>query len=85
MDKRNLAFGKLNFILLAVGLAIVVVGFLLMLGHGSSEAAFEPDIFSFRRIKVAPTVTLFGFIFIVFAILANPEKKTKSTESLDKE
>lgn len=80
-----MAFGKLNFILLAVGLAIVVIGFLLMLGPGSSEAAFEPDIFSFRRIKLAPTVTLFGFIFIILAILANPEKKSNNTEKIEKE
>jgi len=81
MDKRDLAFGRLNFILLAIGLAIVVAGFLLMLGPGSSEAAFEPDIFSFRRIKLAPTVTLFGFVFIVYAILAKPEKKAKPTDT----
>ena len=54
MDKRNLAFGKTNFIMLAVGIAIVVIGFILMSGSGSTETMFDPGIFSARRIKVAP-------------------------------
>ena len=60
MDKRNFAFDRLNFILLAVGMAVVVIGFLLMSGPGSTDAAYEPDIFSTRRIKVAPVVCLVG-------------------------
>ena len=61
MDKRNFAFDKVNFILLAVGMAIVIIGFILMSGSGSSETVFNPDVFSVRRIKVAPIVCLFGF------------------------
>ena len=57
MNKRNLAFGKANFILLAVGIAIVVIGFILMSGGSSNETVFDPSIFSTRRIKVAPVVT----------------------------
>ena len=64
MDKRNFAFDKVNFILLAVGMAIVIIGFILMSGSGSSETVFNPDVFSVRRIKVAPIVCLFGFLFI---------------------
>lgn len=60
-DKRKFAFDKVNFILLAIGMAIVIIGFLLMSGPSSSETVFEPDIFSVRRIKVAPVVCLFGF------------------------
>ena len=44
MDKKNLAFGKVNFILLAVGMAIVIIGFLLMSGSGSDEHTFDTDI-----------------------------------------
>ena len=55
-DKQKFAFDKVNFILLAVGMAIVIIGFLLMTGPSSSETVFEPDIFSARRIKVAPVV-----------------------------
>ena len=73
MDKRNLAFGKTNFILLAVGMAIVVIGFLLMTGAGSSDSAYEPDIFSVRRIKVAPIVCLFGFLSMIYAVVRKPK------------
>lgn len=58
-DKQKFAFDKVNFILLAIGMAIVIIGFLLMTGPTSSETSFEPDIFSVRRIKVAPVVCLF--------------------------
>lgn len=75
MDKENLALGKRNFVLLAIGMAIIIIGFLLMTGPGSTETAFEPDIFSVRRIKVAPAVCFFGFIFMIYAILSNPKKK----------
>ena len=60
-DKQKFAFDKVNFILLAIGMAIVIIGFLLMAGPSSSETAFEPDIFNVRRIKIAPAVCLFGF------------------------
>ena len=43
-DKQKFAFDKVNFILLAVGMAIVIIGFLLMTGPSSSETVFEPDI-----------------------------------------
>ena len=52
MDKRNLALGRTNFVLLGIGFAIVVIGFVLMSGGSSTETAFNPDIFSVRRIKV---------------------------------
>lgn len=63
----------MNFILLAVGMAIVVVGFILMGGSGSSEEAFNPDIFSARRIKVAPIVCLIGFVSMIYAVVYKPK------------
>ena len=69
MNKRNFPFDKMNYMLLAAGFIIIVIGFLLMTGPGSTETHFEPDIFSFRRIKLAPTVCFFGFIFIIFGIM----------------
>lgn len=72
MDKRNLAFDKVNFILLAVGMAIVILGFLLMSGAGSNESTFDTDIFSTRRVAVAPTVTLIGFLSIIYAVIRKP-------------
>ena len=77
MNKENLAFGKRNFILLAVGMVIIIIGFLLMTGPGSTETTFEPDIFSVRRIKVAPAVCFFGFIFMIYAIVSKPGKKSE--------
>ena len=75
MDKRNFAFDKVNFILLAVGMAIVVIGFLLMTGPGSSDTVYEPDIFSVRRTKVAPIVCLFGFVSMIYAVMRKPKDK----------
>ena len=65
MDKRNFAFDKTNFILLAIGMAVVIVGLLLMTGPATSDSAYEPDIFSARRIKVAPLVCLVGFVSMI--------------------
>lgn len=73
MDKRNFAFSKTNFILLAIGMIIVIIGFILMSGSGSTETTFNPDIFSARRIKVAPVMCLFGFLFIIYGILRKPK------------
>ena len=74
MNKQKFAFDKTNFILLAVGMAIIILGFLLMTGPGSTEGYFEPDIFSVRRIKIAPAICLFGFVFIIYGILKKPKK-----------
>ena len=73
MDNKNFAFDKTNFILLAIGMAIVVIGFLLMVGPNSTDTAFEPDIFSVRRIKVAPVVCLFGFVSMIYAVVRKPK------------
>ena len=74
MNKQKFAFDKTNFILLAVGMAIIILGFLLMTGPGSTEGYFEPDIFSVRRIKIAPARCLFGFVFMIYGILKKPKK-----------
>lgn len=80
MDKK-FALEKINFILIAVGLLVIVLGFVLMAGPGSSAEAFEPDIFSVRRIKVAPIVCFVGFVFMIFAIMYRPKnKQIKSDE-----
>ena len=73
MDKQKFAFDKTNFILLAIGMAVVIIGFLLMTGPSSTEGYFEPDIFSVRRIKVAPAVCFFGFIFMIYGIVRKPK------------
>ncbi len=75
MNKQKFAFDKANFVLLAIGMVIIIIGFLLMTGPSSTEGYFEPDIFSVRRIKVAPVVCLFGFVFMIYGILHKPKKK----------
>ena len=75
MDKQKFAFDKTNFILLAIGMAIIFLVFLLMTGPGSTEGYFDPDIFSVRRIKIAPAVCLFGFVFMIYGILKKPKKR----------
>ena len=79
MDKRNLAFGKTNFILLAIGVDVVINGFILMSGGTTTENVYDTNIFSARHIKVAPIVTFIGFISIIGAILYQP-KGTKEVE-----
>lgn len=74
MSKENFAFGKTNFILLAVGVIIVIIGFILMAGSGSTETNFNADIFSPMRIRVAPVVCFFGFISIIYAVIRKPKK-----------
>lgn len=75
MDNKNFAFDKTNFILLAISMAIVVIGFLLMVGPNSTDTAFEPDIFSVRRTKVAPVICLFGFVSMIYAVVRKPKDK----------
>jgi len=59
-----------------IGLAIIALGFILMSGGGSNDPnVYSPDIFHWRRIKLAPTLILIGFGIQVYAILLNPDKK----------
>ena len=81
--EKNFAFSRMNYILLIVGFLIVVIGFALMAGPSTSEQAFEPDIFSARRIVVGPMVCLFGFLFEVFAILWRSPRKTKADTTIN--
>jgi len=74
-DKLNFALGPENYKLLAIGFVIIVAGFLLMLGGKSDNPAeFSEEIFSFRRITLAPLVVLAGFIFEIWAIMKKPGK-----------
>lgn len=75
MDKKNFAFDRINFILMAVGMIIVIFGFILMSGGGTDNTAFNPEVFSTRRVKVAPVICFMGFISIVYAIIRKPKDK----------
>ncbi len=70
------ALGKENYKLMAIGFAIIVVGFILMTGGKSDDPnVFNPEIFSFRRITLAPMILLFGFAFEIYAIMKKPKTK----------
>ena len=59
-----------------VGIIFIVVGFVLMSGGGSDDPnVINPEIYNFRRIRLAPTLVLIGFAIQVYAILLNPRKK----------
>ena len=67
-------FGRENYVLMIAGLAIIFLGFILMSGGGSEDpAVWDPSIFSFRRITLAPILVISGFVIEIFAIM----KKSK--------
>jgi len=73
--ETGFALGKHNYKLLAIGFVIIVIGFLLMLGGKTDDPSqFNEEVFSFRRITLAPIIVLFGFIFEIWAIMKKPEK-----------
>jgi len=75
-QKFQFALGKENYILLAIGFAIIIIGFLLMIGGRSEDPnVFNEEIFSFRRITLAPIIVLFGFMFEIYAIMKKPKSE----------
>lgn len=74
-NKPEFLFDKVNYKILLVGLAVIALGFILMSGGGSDDPnVFNKEIFSFRRIRLAPTVVLIGFGITIYSILKNPKK-----------
>lgn len=72
--KQGFALGKENYKLLVIGFAIIILGFILMIGGKSEDPnVFNPEIFSFRRITLAPLIVLFGFLFEIYAIMKKPK------------
>lgn len=69
------ALGKQNYILMAIGFAIIIIGFVLMVGGRSDDPnVFDESIYDFRRITLAPMVVLVGFIFEIYAIMKKTDK-----------
>ena len=72
--KIGFALGKQNYILMAIGFGVILLGFFLMVGgKAESTDVFNPEIFSFRRITLAPMLVLGGFIFEIYAIMKKPQ------------
>lgn len=82
MDRRNFALGKMNYIICAVSLVLIILGFFLMTGSATTiEGGFQPDIFSTRRIVIAPMTCFFGFLLMIVGILYPVKKKNISPDN----
>ncbi len=76
MTAKERPFSKVNYYMMGGCLALIVLGFILMSGGGSSvENGFNPEIFSTRRIVVGPTLSFLGFLLMAFAIIYKPKSK----------
>ncbi len=74
--RREFVFQKKNYLFMFIGLALISIGFILMSGGGSDDPnVFNPEIYNFRRIRLAPTLVLLGLALEIYAILLNPNKK----------
>lgn len=74
-------FEKKNYLIMAIGLIVIALGFITMSGGGSvNPAVFDPSIFNFRRIHLAPALVLLGFAIEIYAILVNPKTDKKQEE-----
>ena len=76
-DKKKFLLNRSNYKILIISLVIIFFGYILMSGGKSEDPnEFNPEIFNFQRIRLAPTVIIFGFILVIYSILYN-EKKWK--------
>ena len=74
-QKSKFLFGKKNYVIMLVGIAIISLGFILMAGGGSDDPAiFNDEIYNFRRIRLAPTLVLIGLAIEIYAIMAKSKK-----------
>ena len=74
MEKKKLLFGKRNYKFMLIGIFFIALGFILMSGGGSEDPnIFNEEIYSFRRIRLAPMLVILGFIIEVYANLTKPE------------
>ncbi|SEK86305.1 Protein of unknown function [Maribacter orientalis] len=74
--KQEFIFQKKNYTFMFIGLAFIALGFILMSGGGSDDPnVFNPEIYNFRRIRLAPTLVLIGLGIEIYAILLNPHSK----------
>ncbi len=73
-ENKQFAFGKKNYMLLLIGLALLVVGFLLMIGGKSEDPnVFNLAIFNFQRLTLSPIIILAGFVVEIYAIMWRPK------------
>lgn len=74
-NQQQFLFGKKNYVFMLIGIAVITLGFILMSGGGSDDPnVFNPAIYNWQRIRLAPTLVLIGFGIEIYAILLNPKK-----------
>ncbi|RMA66334.1 DUF3098 domain-containing protein [Ulvibacter antarcticus] len=74
-EKQYFVFEHKNYKFMLIGIAVIVLGFILMAGGGSDDPnVFNPEIYNWRRIRLAPMIIIIGFGIEVYAILLNPNK-----------
>lgn len=76
-DKQQFLFGKENYMLMAIGLAVIIIGYILMAGGKSADPNVfnESEIYSFRRITLAPILVILGLVIEGYAIMKKPSTK----------
>ncbi len=84
IEKEAMPMGKMNYIMMAVSLLLIVVGFVLMSGSSNEGSTFNDDVFNSTRIVVAPMITLVGFLCMIPAILYRG-KKENASQSLEED
>ena len=72
--EQKTVLSKKNYIILISSSILIIAGYILMSGEGSTPAAYNPDIFSGLRIRVAPIVCLTGYLINIFGILYRPKR-----------
>ena len=74
MKYNKFVFGKRNYRFMIIGIIFITLGFILMSGGGSDDPnIFNEEIYSFRRIRIAPLIVIIGFAIEIYAILTKPE------------
>ena len=85
MDKKEMALGKANFIMMAASMAVIVIGFVLMSGGASSDEYFNPAQFDFRRTTLAPVTCFVGFVAMAASVMYVPRgRRGKGTDDSQK-
>ncbi|NNC83479.1 MAG: DUF3098 domain-containing protein [Flavobacteriales bacterium] len=73
-NKEQFSMDKQNYRLIIIGVLIVLIGFVLMMGGKSEDPnVYNPEVFSFRRITLAPITVMAGYMFIIYAIMKKPK------------
>jgi len=75
-ETTGFAFSKKNYIYMGIGILLLIIGFALLAGGGSTDPnVFNPEIFNTQRLVVAPLFMLSGFLFEIYAIMYRSKDK----------